>query len=131
MSHEGRGKVLFIPGTNAQRFDEPHAAAAQRERKARWILSGSILGGLALFGAGVTLSRREESAGIRLLPATERQTLYARTLDELSTICRGVAATGGELHDHCVAQARFVLELPECDDACQRAAAAVLPHARR
>jgi hypothetical protein len=62
----------------------------------------------------------------------ERQSLYARTLDELSTICRGgVAATSGELRDHCVAQARFVMELPECDNACQRVAAAVLPHARR
>jgi hypothetical protein len=131
MSHARRGKVLFIPGTGPQRFDESHTASAQRERKSRWILGGSILGGLALFWGGATLTRHDESAGIRLLPAAERQSLYARTLDELSTICRGAAATGGELRDHCVAQARFVLELPECDHACQRAAAAVLPHARR
>ena len=95
------------------------------------ILVASVVGGLGLFWAGATLSRREETAEIRSLPAVQRQRLYARTLDELSTICRGAAATSGELRDHCAAQARFVLELPECDDACQSVAAAVLPHARR
>jgi hypothetical protein len=131
MSHPRRGKVLLIPGTRPKRFDETRAATAPRDRKSRIILGASVVGGLALFWAGATLSRHEENAGIRSLPATERQTLYARTLDELSTICQNATAAGGELHDHCVAQARFVLELPECADACQRAAAAVLPHARR
>ena len=131
MSHARRGKVLFIRSTRPQLLDESSAANLRRERKSRWILGGSILGGLALFWAGATLSRHEDSAGIRALPTAKQHSLYARTLDELSTICRDAAAAGGELHDHCVTQARFVLELPECGEACQRIAAAVLPHARR
>ena len=129
MSHARRGKLLFIPGI--KRPDEIEGALANRERKAKWIVGGSVLGALALFWAGASLSRHEESAGIRALPAAERQGLYARTLEELSTVCREGAAVAGELRDHCVAQAHFVMQLPECGDACQRAAAAVLPHARR
>ena len=131
MSHARRGKILFIPGNRPQRFDESRGTMAERERRSRWILVASVLGALGFFWAGATLSRREDTAGIRSLPAGQRQSLYARTLEELSTICRDAAATAGELHDHCVAQARFVMELPECGDACQSAAAAVLPHAHR
>lgn len=131
MSHARQGKILFIPGTRPGRFDDTRAAMAKRERRSRFILVASVLGGLGFFWAGATLSRREETVGIRSLPAAQRQSLYARTLDELSTICREPAAAGGQLHDHCVAQARFVLELPECDDACQSVVSAVLPHARR
>ena len=131
MSHARRGKILFMRGARPDRFDESRALAERRERRARAIVGIIILGALAMFWAGTTLSRHEQSASIRMLPASERQSLYTRTLDELSTICRDPAAATGELHDHCVAQARFVMELPECGDACQSAAAAVLPHARR
>lgn len=131
MSHARRGKLLFIPVTRRVRLDESHASIERRERKARAIVGTSILGALAMFWAGATLSQHEQSASIRSLPASQRQSLYTRTLDELTGICRAPAAATGELHDHCVAQARFVMQLPECDDACQSAAAAVLPHARR
>jgi len=131
MSHARRGKVLFIPRARPRLLDESRAAGIRRDRRSGWILGGSLLGALALFWAGAKLSRREDSAGIRSLPGIERQSLYAHTLDELSTICRDAAATSGALRDHCLAQARFVLELPECGDACQRTATAVLPHARR
>lgn len=131
MSHARRGKVLFIPGTRPEQFDESRAETARRDRKSQIILGASLVGALGLFWGGATLSRHEENVGIRSLPAGERQNLYARTLDELATVCQNAAAAGGDLHDHCVTQARFVLELPECGDACQRTAAAVLPHARR
>ncbi len=124
-------KTSLHPGHPPRAVRRRARSTVQSERRARWILVASVLGALGFFWAGATLSRREETVGIRSLPAAERQSLYARTLEELSTICRDTAATGGELHDHCVAQARFMLELPECDDACQSAAAAVLPHARR
>jgi hypothetical protein len=131
MSHARRGKILFIPGTRPDRFDQSHPVAERRERKARAIVGASILGALAMFWVGATLSQHEQSASIRSLPASERQSLYTHTLDELTAICREHAAATGELHDHCVAQARFLMELPECGDGCQSAAAAVLPHARR
>jgi hypothetical protein len=131
MHQAHRGKLLAMPISRRKSPEDPRAAAARNERKARWVLIASITGALGLFWAGATLSRREDTAGIRSLSNRERQSLYARTLDDLTTICRAPAAASGDLRDHCAAQARFVVELPECDDACQRAAAAVLPHARR
>jgi hypothetical protein len=127
MNQAQPGKILVIPISHR----DARRNASRNERTARWILIGSIAGALGLYWAGVTLSRRADTAGLRSLPQGERQSLYARTLDDLSTTCRDPAAAVGELHEHCVAQAHFVMELPECGDACQRAAAAVLPHARR
>ncbi len=124
-------KILFIPVHNRNDVGPDTIHSSQRERRARWILIAAVMGGLGLFWAGATLSRREETAGIRALPAETRHTLYLRTLDELSTVCREEAAAVGELRDHCVAQAHFIIELPECGDACTRAIARVLPHAHR
>src|SRR5947199_4639184 len=123
MHQAHQGKSLVMPISRRESPDDSRADVSCNERKARWFVVATILGALGMFWAGTTLSQREETAGIRSLPSAERQSLYARTLEELSTICRDGAASGGELRDHCVAQARFVLELPECDDACQRAAA--------
>ena len=131
MNQARQGKILVIPVSRGKAPDDPRADVSSHERKARFVLIASIVGALGLFWVGTRLSRREETAGIRVLPAAERQALYTRTLDEISNLCRTDSAASGELRDHCVAQAQFVLELPECGDACQRAAAAVLPHARR
>jgi hypothetical protein len=90
-----------------------------------------MLGALGLFWAGAFLSRSQEVAGLRTLSAEARRILVTRTVDELGTICRGTAAASGSLREHCVDQAHFVLLIPECGDACQRAAVGVLPHAGR
>ena len=124
-------KILFIPIRNRDDAGPSTFDSGPRERHARWVLIATVVGGLGLFWGGVTLSRHEDTAGIRALQPDVRHELYVRTLDELSTICREDAAAVGELREHCVAQARFVMELPECGDACQRTAATVLPHARR
>lgn len=129
---EKLAKILSIPVRHpvppqARQAYEP----APHERRARWVLLALLVAALGLFWAGVTLSLREEEAGIRGLSRDARQALYTRTLDEVATLCREDAAAAGSLHDHCVAQARFVLRFPECADACQRDAALVVPHARR
>jgi hypothetical protein len=127
-------KILYVPFPNRGRsHGSPDADtdAGRSERHARWVLLALIVGALGLFWAGVRLSYREETAGLHQLSSQARQSLYARTLDEVSTICQQEAAASGSLRDHCVEQARFLMQLPECNDACQRAAALTLPHARR
>jgi hypothetical protein len=132
---EKLAKILFIPVRNPERQTDPRIAPGidpvGRERRARWVLVALIVAALGLFWAGTYLSRRENEAGIHSLSAEARHGLYARTLDELETICRDPAAASGTLREHCVAQAHFVLQLPECTDACQRATAIILPHAHR
>lgn len=127
---EKLAKVLFIPTRSRDRRPtdvDTHA----RERLARWGLVTLVLGGLGLYWAGVMLYQREEEASLRALPATARRDLYTRTLDELDTVCRVPAAGSGKLLEHCVSQAQFVRQLPECAEACQRAVARVLPRFHR
>ena len=103
----------------------------QKERRARWTLLVLIVAALALFWGGVVLSHREAVVGLRELPAETRHTLFVETLGELTSVCRGSPAATGILRDHCVDEARFVVQLPECTDACRHAVALILPHARR
>jgi hypothetical protein len=107
------------------------AISAARERRARWVVLGLIVGVLALYWGGIALFREESAAGIQALPAPTRRQLYVDALNELDTICRGPAAAAGTLHDHCIDEARLILQLPECAAPCRLAALAVLPHARR
>ncbi len=124
-------KILFIPVQNRKENGNDTIDPAPRERRARWVLIAAVIGGLGLFWAGATISRHEETSGIHALQSDVRRNLYHRTLDELATVCQQEAAASGDLREHCVAQARFITELPECDAACQRAASVVLPHAHR
>lgn len=71
-----------------------------------------LLSCLALWAWSETSQRRE----ILRLPAQERQAVYARTLEELETLCED---SGNTLRTHCRAQALFIVQFPECDDACR------------
>jgi hypothetical protein len=124
-------KVLLIPGHGRAESAARELDPAQRERRARWIVLAMLIGGLGLFWAGTALSLREDATGIRELPAQVRRGLYTRTLDEVETLCRQESASAGSLRDHCVEQARFVMQLPECTEDCRHAAAMIMPHARR
>jgi hypothetical protein len=123
-------KILTLP-LRGQRPQPPNLDVRQRERRARWVLLVLVIAAFALFWAGVTLSNREAMVGLRELPAEARHTLFVETLGELTGVCRGLPAATGILRDHCVEEARFVVQLPECTAACQRAVALILPHARR
>jgi hypothetical protein len=59
--------------------------------------------------------RRSERATIEQLPAGERQALYERTLQTLSTTCSEPVAG---LDKFCREQADFIVQFPECDNAC-------------
>jgi len=92
-----------------------------------------VAGTLAvLLGLAYVLATPGREAGqLQRLPDEARGALYQRTLEETASLCRLPAAASGVVHDHCVAQARFVLMFPECDRECRLAAGSVLPHARR
>ena len=113
----------------------PGGARANRgARPGAWRSALPVVGGFVLlfglaFAAGMP---RHDTAQLRRLPEDARTALYQRTLLEVTSVCSTpVAAEGGVLRDHCLAQARFVRTFPECDQDCQRAARAVMPHVHR
>jgi hypothetical protein len=61
------------------------------------------------------------------LPASARHAVYTHALDELRSIC----ASASKPHEHCAAQAAFILQFPDCDVDCRSAADLALDHARR
>jgi len=125
-------KILTFPSQRDPDTAEGSSVdASAAERRARWVLLAILAGALGFFALGVSVQERDETAGIRELTPTVRLDLYQRTLEEIKTLCRDPAASAGVLHDHCVAQAGFVEQFPECTDACRKSANAILPHARR
>jgi len=125
-------KILFLPSRpRASSGEHPLVNPAARERRARWVFLAILAGALGLFGLGSYLQTHDEPDDIHRLTPAVRLSLYQRTLEEVETLCHQPAASAGALRDHCVEQARFVEQLPECKDACRRSANIVLPHARR
>src|SRR6478735_2049263 len=57
-----------------------------------------------------------EGREIRALPPAQRQSLYRRTMENLTTICD--PAPGRSMREFCRAQAALALEFPECDYEC-------------
>lgn len=130
MSNEA--KILVIRGRRPGSVDgRPVIDPELRAARARWLLIVLAACGLALFALGALVSEREDSASIRKLAQDARHRLFVHTQEEVETICREPAADSGALRDHCIAQARFLLELPECAEACRRSADVILPHAHR
>lgn len=78
---------------------------------------------------GWYLRSRSTRGDLETLPRAERRAFYARTLEDLQTVC--TRTTGADLGDHCRAQARLLVRFPECDAACQRIAQPFLVHPER
>jgi len=102
-----------------------------RERRARFVVIGLLLAALGVPALGHLVDAAEISEAAPALPAPIRARLYEHAIDELQAICPQPIAAAGVLRQHCADQARLVLSLPECDDACRRAVATVLPRAPR
>ncbi len=79
---------------------------------------------LFLLGAWVWTHGAERRA-VRNLPLDERGALYQTTLGTLRGPC-GAAHPSDGLDAFCRKQAEFILEFPECDDACMTLARARL-----
>ena len=65
------------------------------------------------------------------LPAEVRTRAYEDALRDLQDNCVKEHALEGPLRRHCIQQAKFVLQFPECAAGCQLLARTVLPQARR
>lgn len=82
-----------------------------------WLYGSVVAFILAAIGFVWIWNLRGEERAIRALPQAERQSLYRRTLEDLRAVCG--PSHGGDLSAHCRRQARFILQFPDCDDACQ------------
>ena len=71
-------------------------------------------------------AEQQQRRAILTLPGSERRALVERTLHNLDALCGDAV-----LSRPCEDGARLLLIIPECDDACRRRAANVLPHATR
>jgi hypothetical protein len=95
-------------------------AEAAPARPLGWLIHTFV--GIAVVAVVVTtiaFNCGGERRAVRGLPADQRQQLYTRTLQNLSTVC----ATGqASIRDFCDDQARLLKAFPECDDTCYRLA---------
>jgi hypothetical protein len=102
-------------------LSEPEVPDAQPHlgRLPTWVkvtaLVAAIAGGILLW----VYSEGAERRAIRDMPAPERQALFARTVQNLTSIC---APPDDAMHDFCREQAQLALEFQECDRACQQLA---------
>jgi len=96
------------------------AEPASRQLLGGWLVQTVL--GIVCVGFLVTsiaLNCGAERRAIRSLPADQRQQLYARTLQNLNTVCTTEQAS---MRDFCEDQARLLKAFPECDEACYRLA---------
>lgn len=90
-----------------------------------WWLGLLLLGAIALTGLWLRARRKQ---AIAELPLPQRRALYQRTLETLRTTCR---QEGDVLLEHCREQAAFILQFPECDEACHALADRFAPRPSR
>ena len=63
-------------------------------------------------------NRAEQVTAIREIPAAQRAELFQSTRQTLLTACTPARRPAG-LQTYCDAQARFILQFDECDEACR------------
>jgi hypothetical protein len=87
--------------------------------KARRALGIGLLVLLALgIIAGWLWDRGAEKRALLNLPSDQRRAVYARELENLHALCAG-GPTKEAMAGRCQAQGDFLLEFPECDEACR------------
>jgi hypothetical protein len=99
----------------------PKQLEAPDERAVPSRLRGWVTWGLAIAGiAGVLFfcvwNEGAERRAIRDMPELQRRDLFARTLQNLKSIC---APAESAMRDFCQEQARLAQLFPQCDHACQ------------
>ncbi len=74
-----------------------------------------VLGGVAFW----IWSQGAERRAIHDLPPDARKAVYARTLENVRSVCKTPDLA---LEEYCREQAALLLEFPECDDPCRELA---------
>jgi len=80
-----------------------------------WVVAAAIAAGIAI--AAVRTPSAEQRALSRM-PPDERGKVYARAMENVKALC-GQGPRTDALERECAEQIRFVLQFPECDDACR------------
>lgn len=113
--------VQRMPGATARRSTHRETSRSSPGRsgngKVKYVIAAFVVAGLVLAVLWLW-SQTAEQRAIRHLPAPERKALYERTLSTLRSPCGSWQRSNG-LAEFCRDQARFVLEFPECDTACE------------
>jgi hypothetical protein len=109
-------QVLAMP----QRM--PRRNQQRRDSAAIWAAAAvAVIAAIGLWIWGATAERR----AIEALGPEERRGLFVRTKENLRSAC---AATSEPLVAYCQQQASFLLEFPECDEACKALARGQIAH---
>jgi hypothetical protein len=119
-------RALKKKGIPPRRAIDPAITPQKRRRRLYGfcaILLGLVLGLIALDGSVLPHSRAEVPAP---LSSEMRQGLYQRALDDVVSACAVPQAKAGLLRQHCLDQARFLQQLPECTGDCTRLTRGVL-----
>jgi hypothetical protein len=85
-------------------------------------------GAVALVIAGFAWRGAADRRALDELPASQRQELYLRVLDDVERFCRPPAEA---LDGWCREQASFLASFPECDQRCEALAGPLRPSATR
>ncbi|HEY2775068.1 MAG TPA: hypothetical protein VGK20_13555 [Candidatus Binatia bacterium] len=102
----------------------PAAQGLAAARTSSW-LAGALL---AMVVAGWWSGR--EQRGLLSLPAPIRREIYLRTLSSVTALCTDQRAADA-VASRCQDSARFLVEFPECDEACRTLARPFLPEPTR
>jgi len=88
----------------------------------RCLSLGLLTGTVAIaFATLLFLQQTRLDRELRAMSVIERQALYARTLETLSSSCEHPSAR--TLIEYCRDQSNFIKRFPECDRTCQTLAA--------
>lgn len=79
---------------------------------------------VAIGAIGMFLQSRAREAA-RSNAAEARQAIFSRAYLDLVKTCTLPDAARGPVREHCLQQAKFVLQLPECGPVCVKAARAI------
>jgi hypothetical protein len=111
-----RNMLCIADMTNTGLDKQGPAGAPFQERRADWPRGVAVVVGLAAVLSLVGWCQGAEGRSIRAMPTPERRALFARTFQNLATVC---ADDPDGMHDYCEGQTRLALEFSECEAACQ------------
>jgi hypothetical protein len=114
----------ITPIASRRRMPAERAKGAAVERDGNR-LALAVLGVVVAVIVSILVAAAHVNPAIDLsrLPVAVRQGYVARSLQDLTEGCARPDALPGFVRQHCEAQARFVLEFPECDSQCRSVAA--------
>jgi len=88
-------------------------------------IAAAFCAAMLLLAGGLLTISHLQGQSVLSLPGSSREELASHGLGELRTTCAG-GEIGSPAREHCLAQARLLMMLPECKGECQTQAWGVL-----